>query len=80
MTDTGIDDDWGDVLIFTPPTGVNPTLGDFTGSQYTETKVSADGLSYSVYRITSVPEPGRAFLLLLGASVVLVRRSRISRV
>ncbi len=79
MTDTGQDDEWGfDIFAFAPPVGVTPTLGDFTGSQYTETKVSGTGLPYSVYRITSVPEPGRAFLLLLGASAVLMRRSRSS--
>jgi hypothetical protein len=79
MTDTGIDDDWGDVMIFTPPVGVLPTLADFSGSGYTETKVSANGLSYSVYLITAVPEPGRMLLCLLGVTAVIARRSRRTR-
>lgn len=78
MTDTGEDDEFGfDIYAFAPPVDVTPTLGDFTGALYAETKISADGLPYTVYRITSVPEPGRMLLMLVAlGGMVLVRRSR----
>lgn len=80
MTDTGLDDEWGfDIMAFAPPTGVTPTLADFSGAGYAETKVSANGLSYSVYLITAVPEPGRMLLCLLGFTAVIARRSRRTR-
>lgn len=77
---SGIDDPVYGPIFFPPlPTGVNPTLGDFTGSGYMETLVSGTGLPYSVYRITAVPEPGRMLLCLLGVTAVISRRSRRAR-
>jgi hypothetical protein len=81
MTDTGMDDEWGfDIYAFASPVGVQPTLADFSGPSYMETLVSGTGLPYSVYRITAVPEPGRAVLFLAGAVAMVVRRSRRSLV
>lgn len=80
MTDTGFEDEFGfPIMTFAPPTGVTPTLADFSGPGYTETKVSANGLAYSVYLITAVPEPGRMLLCLLGVTAVMARRSRRQR-
>jgi hypothetical protein len=80
MSPTDFEDEWGfPIMTFAPPTGVTPTLADFSGSGYTETKVSANGLSYSVYLITAVPEPGRMLLCLLGITAVIARRSRRTR-
>lgn len=77
MTETEFLDEWGyPIVTFAPPTGVTPTLADFSGI---ETKVSANGLSYSVYLITAVPEPGRMLLCLLGFTAVIARRSRRAR-
>jgi hypothetical protein len=77
MTPTGELDPWGyPIYDNASPVGVTPTLGDFSGPLYAETKVSADGLPYTVYRIMAVPEPCRALFLLLGVTAIFTRRSR----
>lgn len=79
MIPTGVFDEWGQIYNFGPPNpagGNQPLLADFAGSGYIEQKVSADGLGYSVYRVTAVPEPGRALLLLVGVCGATLRRRR----
>ncbi|WP_211325638.1 PEP-CTERM sorting domain-containing protein [Roseimicrobium gellanilyticum] len=70
------EDEWGPIMVPPLPSGVQPTLADFSGPGYMETLISGSGLPYSVYRISAVPEPGRAMLLLVGAIVIVARRSR----
>jgi hypothetical protein len=70
------EDEWGPIMVPPLPSGVQPTLADFSGPSYMETLISGSGLPYSVYRISAVPEPGRAMLFLVGAVVIVARRSR----
>jgi hypothetical protein len=77
LTPTDEEDPWGfPIFDNAPPVGVLPTLADFSGPGYMETLISAGGLPYSVYRITAVPEPGRALLFLVGTVALVARRSR----